>query len=324
MSHPDAYHGPGARRPYFEGWYYKLVNSTGSRTLALIPGIHLGREKAHSHSFLQVLDGQGLRCSYSRLSPESFSFREPFSIQVGENRFSREGISVDVSTSELSLRGQLFFDEMRRWPDSPLSPGSMGFLNHIPGLQCYSQVCAMDFPLKGTLALDGASIDFTGGRGYIEKNWGRAFPQAWVWIQSNHFKQIPASLSCSIGDVPVGPLSFRGFLIGLLVGDRFYSFTTQNGSRLQIRSENNDRVVVVSNRHHLLEVRTFSREDAFILCRAPKAGEMIPMVEENLQGRVSVRLIERRSGRVLFEDEGLCAGIEYGGNAMVMIDSKSL
>ena len=26
-----------------------------------------------------------------------------------------------------------------------------------------------------------------GGRGYIEKDWGQAFPRAWIWTQSNHF-----------------------------------------------------------------------------------------------------------------------------------------
>ncbi|MCK7537696.1 MAG: tocopherol cyclase family protein [Marinilabiliales bacterium] len=30
--------------------------------------------------------------------------------------------------------------------------------------------------------------DFSGGRGYIEKDWGHSFPSAYVWMQSNHFQ----------------------------------------------------------------------------------------------------------------------------------------
>ncbi|WP_243392439.1 MULTISPECIES: tocopherol cyclase family protein [unclassified Mesotoga] len=30
-------------------------------------------------------------------------------------------------------------------------------------------------------------IDLTGGKGYIEKDWGRSLPDAWIWMQSNNF-----------------------------------------------------------------------------------------------------------------------------------------
>jgi tocopherol cyclase len=38
-------------------------------------------------------------------------------------------------------------------------------------------------------AVGGRRVDFSGGSGYIEKDWGRSFPRAWIWAQSNTFTQ---------------------------------------------------------------------------------------------------------------------------------------
>ena len=37
-------------------------------------------------------------------------------------------------------------------------------------------------------------------RGYIEKDWGKAFPHSWLWLQTNHFTQPGTSLSASVPD----------------------------------------------------------------------------------------------------------------------------
>mgnify|MGYP001822280438 CR=1 FL=1 len=38
---PAAYHGHGKKPPFFEGWYYKLVDREGRNRFAIIPGIFL-------------------------------------------------------------------------------------------------------------------------------------------------------------------------------------------------------------------------------------------------------------------------------------------
>lgn len=53
-------------------------------------------------------------------------------------------------------------------------------------------------PVEGTVKVNDQEIDFTGGRGYIEKDWGSSFPKRYIWIQSNHFEEPTASLFFSI------------------------------------------------------------------------------------------------------------------------------
>ena len=56
---PEAFHGHGVRRGFFEGWYVKLVDPAQQARWALIPGVFPGRDGADitDEAFVQVLDG---------------------------------------------------------------------------------------------------------------------------------------------------------------------------------------------------------------------------------------------------------------------------
>ena len=54
--HPAAYHGHGKKPPFFEGWYYKIVDATEEQRFAIIPGVFLSDDPDRHHAFVQVLD----------------------------------------------------------------------------------------------------------------------------------------------------------------------------------------------------------------------------------------------------------------------------
>ncbi len=324
MRHPDRYHGRGTMRGFFEGWYFKLATADKKRVIALIPGIFWGQTDAEHHSFLQVLDGDHISYDYIKMPPERFQAADrPFKVELGANSFSLDSIRLQASSQQTRLFGGVDFAGQRAWRSSRLFPGSMGAYNYIPGLQCYSQVCLMDAELSGALSINGEAVNFEGGRVYVEKNWGKAFPYSWIWVQCNAFDERAASLSCSIGHIPFGPGSFRGHLVGLYHGEQFFAFTTMNRSRLTIRSLQPDVRMELENRRYWVEITTQSDPDTFILCRGPRGGEMVPMVWETLQGKVTLRLYDKRQRQYLLETQGERAGIEYGGDQMQIIDGQT-
>jgi hypothetical protein len=70
------------------------------------------------------------------------------------------------------------------------------------------------------------------GRGNLEKDWGRAFPSGYVWMQTNHIDADPAaSLIASVAIIPWVRSSFRGFIVGLRHGGRLHRWATYNRSR---------------------------------------------------------------------------------------------
>lgn len=52
------------------------------------------------------------------------------------------------------------------------------------------------------------------------------------------------------------------------------------------------------------------------MLNGPRGDQIMPLVQKNLQGKVSVILRENSCGQVIYEDCSRCAGVEYGGEQM--------
>lgn len=312
--HPAWYQGGTRRPPYFEGWYYKLVSPGGDTRLALIPGLFKHRSADEAHAFVQVVSGSDNQVSYSRFGTNAFSSAPVgLDIRVAGSRFTERHLAVDVDAAGIQLQGEIHFEHTRPWPVTLSSPGIMGWYAWVPFMQCYHGVVSLDHRLAGSLRLNGRTIDFTGGRGYIEKDWGRSFPACWVWMQTNHFASEATCLTASIAHIPWFGSYFPGFIVGLLADDRLYRFATYTGARTEFLAVTDRRVEwVMRDRKFRLELSA-RRADAAILF-APTTAEMSPRVAESMSSEVSVRLVSLRDGAPLFEGTGLHAGLEVHGD----------
>jgi hypothetical protein len=312
--HPAWYQGYRARPPYFEGWYFKLIDPTERHRYAVIPGIFLGQDD--SHAFVQVLDGVTGETTYHEYPADAFKAAEDsFDIRVGPNRFTLERIELQIASEERTVTGVLGFGGSKPWPVTLLSPGIMGWYAWVPRMECYHGVLSFDHQIHGELTVDGQAIDFSAGRGYIEKDWGRSFPSAWVWTQTNHFETPGTSLTASIAIIPWLGSSFLGFIIGLWHGHRLYRFATYTGARMdQLTVEENHARWVVRDRRYRLEVNAL-RDGGFQtgVLRGPTGLDMGGRVPESLQAIVDVRLSRITDGQIIFEETGRNAGLEIVG-----------
>lgn len=321
VRNPDIYHGKNKKSNFFEGWYFKIVQVHTGLTYCFIPGIFVSSREEQSHSFIQVLKGEESSFKYLRFEKDEFKANtSEFNLRVEENSFCLEQIDLHINRQNERISGTLYFDKIVRWPDSFINPGSMGFYNYLGFMQCYSQVCAVDGLIRGSLAINGKIVDFTGGRVYIEKNWGKAFPYSYIWVQGNSFKRGDGSVTCSIGHIPL-PFPFRsftGFLIGIYAKGKFYKFTSINKSTLSIRCENEKIILETQNKDYLLKIEASYKQETFMDLYAPRDGKMVPIASETLQGNLSVTLYDKKRGCPIFEDSSSSAGIELSGNYIAL------
>ena len=230
VRNPQAFHGDRVTSKFFEGWYIKLVSQDLSQRWAVIPGIFLGLDGHTRESFVQVLDGSTGRSWYHRFPVEEFrASSSEFSVSVGDNRFSSRGVSLNLP----QLRGEVeFTSDFNPWPVTLKEPGIMGWYGLVPFMECFHGIVSFGHDLAGTLNIEGVSEDFGGGRGYIEKDWGKAFPEGYVWLHSNHLEGTPdASFIGSVAIIPWLGGAFRGFIAGLYHSGRLHRFTTYNRTR---------------------------------------------------------------------------------------------
>lgn len=314
VMNPDWYHGRGKKPPFFEGWYFKLIDAREGRRYAVIPGIFLSDSLDKHHAFVQVLDGQTGESAYFRYPPEQFSAAEnDFDVKIGPNRFRRDSITLNLDGDKLALKGQLRFENTTPYPVTWAAPGIMGPFGWLTFMECYHGVVSLDHTIQGELALDGQSMDFSGGRGYIEKDWGQSFPSAWVWMQSNHFDQTGTCLSASIATIPFKVFKFTGSIVAFWHERQLYLFATYNSAVVERLSVTDTTVDwVLRNSQHRLEIMATRAQGG--LLHEPNRQEMHRRVEETLQASVRVRLSELSSGRELFSGTGRNAGLEVQGD----------
>ncbi len=293
---PEFYHGPARPKEYFEGWYFKVV--AADHAFAVIPGVSWA--PSDPHSFVQTIDGKTGRATYERLDIRDFVYdRRRFEFRVGESEFSLERMRVQTDT----LKAELEFSEIVRWPSSLLSPGTMGWYSFVPFMECKHGILAMDGLVTGTVNGD----DGVSGRVYVEKDYGRSFPQGWIWGQSNNFREEGVSISCSVAKVPFLGGAFTGFLIGFLLNGRLFRFTTYTGARLAHLDADSDQArIVVRDRENELKLSCHRAHGSELA--APAAGEMLGRIEESLASRIDVEFSQR--GTVTFRGSGLSAGLE--------------
>lgn len=299
----------------FEGWYIKLVDAEGVQPYALIPGVFLGADR---HAFIQILDGRAGTAAYHRFPIETFeASRDRFDVSIAGNRFSTAGISLSLdaedSSAKQGLHGEVRFGDWRPWPVTKLSPGIMGPFSFVPFMQCNHGILSLDHTLDGRLEVDGLETNFLGGRGYVEKDWGRAFPEGYVWVHSNHFTKPGVSLTAAVATIPWLAGGFRGYIIGFLLDGELHRFTTYTGSKLErLEMSETHLHLAIRNRSYRLEVDARKSEGAILL--APYEEQMIARVAETMTSDADVRLTRLKDNEILFEGQGVNACLEAQGN----------
>lgn len=320
VMHPENYHEGWIKTPFFEGWYFKLVTADRQAAYAFIVGVFRKPSRAESHAFIQVLDGNTGDVKVFDFPHEAFYFnRETFEIRIGNNQFTRQAMTLDLSDDSYHLAGKVSFDPGEGWPVRWFAPGIMGFFGWLNTMECYHGLLSFDHSLDGRLEINGQNLDFTGGRGYIEKDWGKAFPHSWLWLQTNSFSLPGTSLSASVAIIPWLGTRFKGTIVGLWHAGRLYAFTTYNLAKTRLFELGEDHAVLHMQRGaYNLEIEAHKAHGGVL--QAPVPGGMDRRITESLMSTAHVVL--KKHGKVIFEDTGVRAGMEIVGDIQLLMNMR--
>lgn len=267
-----SFHGGQGHGAFFEGWYLK--HQKGGRTLALIPACHRDRTGRPSASLQVVTNDRTWAVDFP--DGDFWAAEDRFSVALGRSRFGEKGVALDVEGEGLRLTG-----ELRYGPFTALRSDIMGPFRFVPGLQCRHGVLSLSHRLEGALTLNGETWDFTGGLGYIEKDWGCSFPKTYLWTQG---AWPGVCVVAAAADVPLGPGRITGCICAVWYGGREYRLATYRGARVE--EESKTRLRVCQGRY-TLEAELL--EGTGLDLRAPEQGDM---------GRRTIR--ERPAGQVRY------------------------
>lgn len=301
---PERYHGTEKSRPYFEGWYFKQASPQGA--FAVIPGLFRGANPSEDFAFIQVIFSSPSKSYFVRYPEETFSCdTHVFELRIAESYFSLDALRLDMK--EIGLKASLDYSGHIPLKKSMLCPSVMGPFAYLPGMQCNHGVLSLHHSVSGEVLCEERILRFDGADGYIEKDWGCAFPENWVWMQCGNAE---ASLMMAVASIPLGIVHFSGLICVLRIQEKQYRFATYNGARMLGLYEKSGLVTaeVGRGRHRL---RVTARSEQFGSLKAPVKTGMDRVIRESIDTVCDITLY--RDEQMLYSGHFEHGGLEMHG-----------
>ena len=262
-----SYHGNNKKRSFFEGWFFK--HQAEDTVFSVIPGISIDKE-GNKIAFIQVITND--TSHYVEYPFSEFNADEDtLYLKIGNNVFIKYGVFLDISAPGLTLKGKIYYG-----PLTPLKGDIMGPYQSAH-LKCNHGIISLGHTLEGEIKYNGRIISFNGGKGYIEKNWGRSFPKSWEWIQCNDFRDADISFMAAVARVPLmGGFSFKGHTSVFSYNGKQYRFASYNGSNAELK---NDGTLTLEKDDIRVEVTPLLSAAHSLM--APKMGKMETKIFES-------------------------------------------
>ena len=257
---------------YFCGWYFRCQSDW--QTLAVIPSVH--RTKESKFCAIQLItDTQSFHVPF----PYSDFQKQGNQISIAGNRFGKEGITLDIQTTELHTNGSVRFGQF-----TPIKYDIMGPFRYVPFMQCRHSIFSMHHSVDGMLFINETPYVFQDAIGYIEGDRGYSFPSNYVWTQCS----FPSgALMLSIAEIPFGAFRFTGVIgIVLLHGNEYRLATYLGAKAVKIDPDE----IIVRQGGFTLTVKP--QEQSGHPLRAPVDGAMVRTIHEHPSCKVLYRFEE--------------------------------
>jgi tocopherol cyclase len=304
---PEVFQGNLKMKNYFEGWYFKHISHDLQQVWSFIPGVSLNDRDPHA--FIQVIDGITGKTEYITYPLQEFIWdKKRLYLKIGNSVFTDKYIDLNIDKENLKISGHIDYANIVNYPKRLFSPGIMGWYSFVPFMECKHGIVSVNHDLTGCLKLNDNMIDFTNGKGYIEKDWGTSFPEAWLWIQANNFNDHNTSFTFSVAKIPWRKKFFIGFIAFLYYNKKFYLFSTYNNSELsEINHSEKSVSLTLTNHNSVLKICVV--KNTFGELRAPSSGDMSRRIKESIDSEVSLRLYDKKNN-LIYSDSSKRAGLE--------------
>lgn len=274
---------------YFCGWYYRCQSD--HQTLAVIPSVH--RTKERNFCTIQLITDAN--AFYAQFPYHDFK-KNRNGFWIGNNRFGKQGISLDIHTPKFRVEGSVCFGAF-----TPIKYDIMGPFQYVPFMQCRHSVYSMHHRVDGEIRVNGMPYVFQNSVGYLEGDRGHSFPTEYVWTQCS-FPE--GTLMLSVAEIPLGRFHFTGVISIVLLHGKEYRLATYLGANaIKIK----DGEVIVQQGRLCLTAKQLGLPGHPL--QAPVEGAMTRTIHEHPACKVYYRFTD--GDVTLLEFEAPNAAFEY-------------
>lgn len=298
---PASLQGNLHKKNYFEGWFQKIYAPEHQLSFIIIYGFangHHSDEKGfiqlhiphHEHLLLKFPEKEVV-CATNQ---HRISFRK--------NVLSTKTICIETDEVKINL-------SISQRQTNTTFKNTMGTYYLIPNLPCYHAVVDQSHQISGEIHCSGATYSINNARGYLEKNWGKSFPEKYIWLHAFDPENSDTQLLFSQAEIQwmgktytkhIGYITFDGIHVDLL--------QLKNCQiRVQPISETVQRIFISSP---TLNMDIAVALGSAVLFKAPKKGLLHRSIAHYNDVAIHVRLLNRSQTRTFdlignFENVGM-------------------
>lgn len=296
----EAFQGKCKKDKYFEGWYYKV--SCGNYSFVIIAGISLGDKK---EGYIRILDNSRFNRYYSFPIEQCNIDWGNCYLKINNCIFSDSRIAIDIEDFP-QIKADIIFTNIIKYPRKILQNGIMGIYNNLPFIDCKHEIINMRYNTRGSIMFNRIAINLDGGVGYFEKNWGKAFPEKWIWLEADRFGG-DTTLKVAVAKMQFFKKEFFCISSCVYTGGEFYNVSTYNGAKLQ---ECDKKSIVIKNKKYTLMVKVLGSNYGLKL-QAPFEEYLDKGVEEDINAKIMITLTDEKTDKVIYKGSSRFGGMQW-------------
>lgn len=312
--------------PWFEGWYIRVVDQEKKLSFATISTtsthekipLELNQVLPGYKAFVFAPEDSAL--TYSReefpqetqLVTDSSSDALLWQDSVGSSLTSDR---LDLVMPESSHRIEVNFGEHTPWSKKNIDWGPAGLAGQIPILPLQWFVVSTKTPVSYKLTTPQGVLEGT-GYAHIEKNWGKAFPKAWMWLQGLS-DDGEHQLAIAGGPLKLGPATITAFLVGVRGPNVRVDIQPSQGPQVKYKTWSEPCAgkfkLRAKNWRYKVEVTASAPIDSFVPLAIPTKNGYLPnLAQESFYSTINVKVWE--FGRLAYEHEFTSSALEFGAD----------
>jgi hypothetical protein len=311
-----------SKGPWFEGWYIRVTDHEMKRSFAVITTTSTHKKMKLKDS--QILPGYVAFVWAPENSNETYSVeRFPDQTQLAPTTdiLWQDDNGGVLTTSSLVLRPdsetevRLNLGGYTAWNRKNKDAGPAGAAGSAPVMPLHWFVPSLKTPVSYTVRTKQGTFQGT-GYAHIEKNWGKAFPKAWMWAQGISQDGL-TQVALAGGPLQIGPVNTTNYLVG--VRGPGVNVSIHPGVDLSVNYKT--KIDGCSGYFHLtaqnsknkIVIESQAPPKSFVLLAIPTSKGYLPdLASESFYAVMNVTVYEH--GRKIYETQIADSALEFGAD----------
>lgn len=277
----------------FEGVYYRI--NKNNINLVIIAGVN--NFKKDAHAFIQIIDTVNLESKYYRFNIEEYVKNEKF-FKVGESSFGKNFLELNLK----EYKGKLKFSELGKLEKSSI----MGCFENFKIMPCKHYIFFLSGNVKGKISCEGQEINLDGAVAYMEGDFGKHFPNKYIWLQSNKGSRVEEeSVITGAFAKILGKIFF--YLIFNIDG-KIYRLATYDLGKVEKLYKDGDKIYILLTQKNITVSMVVTKGEYSYELKYPKKGIMTDGIEEMLDGHIKFKMYG--DGKLIYDEIFTMCGLE--------------